>query len=103
VCRSRLDDLIDRTLTDLEGLCETVKLGAALRVKIITIITIDVHGRDVLEQMVQKKTSNVMDFMWQKQLRFEFNDIESIGMKREAWRDPKHKTALCKICDWIQE
>jgi len=86
--------LISRTLLDLDP---------AVRVKVITIITIDVHGRDVIEKMVQKKINNAGDFMWACQLKFEFNDIEAYGVKRESWRAQDQKTAICKIVDWWQE
>jgi dynein heavy chain len=40
------------------------------RVKIITVITIDVHNRDVVTTLVQKKVENNVDFKWQSQLRY---------------------------------
>ena len=44
--KTRLNHLIDRVRTDI---------GKDLRVKIITIITIDVHERDVIDAFVLKK------------------------------------------------
>lgn len=44
--KNRLSHLIDRVRTDI---------GKDLRVKIITIITIDVHERDVIDAFVLKK------------------------------------------------
>jgi dynein heavy chain len=44
--KTRLSHLIDRVRTDI---------GKDLRVKIITIITIDVHERDVIDAFVLKK------------------------------------------------
>lgn len=44
--RSRIKDLIDRVREDLSN---------ELRIKIITIITIDVHSRDCIEKFVDKK------------------------------------------------
>lgn len=41
--------------------------------------------------------------MWACQLKFEFNDIEAYGVKRESWRAQDQKTAICKIVDWWQE
>jgi dynein heavy chain len=35
-----------------------------LRIKIITIITIDVHGRDVIEKFVAQKIMDSGAFMW---------------------------------------
>lgn len=42
----RLKHLIDRVRTDL---------SSELRIKIITIITIDVHERDVVDMLVNRK------------------------------------------------
>lgn len=44
--KSRLADLIDKVRTDLHPL---------ERGKIINIITIDVHGRDVVDKFILKK------------------------------------------------
>jgi dynein heavy chain len=56
----------------LEGLIRLVQgeLKKEDRVKIITVITIDVHSRDVVGSLVLKKVENNVDFKWQSQLRF---------------------------------
>ena len=51
----RLKHLIDRVRTDL---------SAELRIKIITIITIDVHERDVVDMLVTKKIQDSGSFAW---------------------------------------
>ena len=51
----RLDALIERVRTDLD---------ANLRIKIITIITIDVQERDVIQNFVTKKISDMQSFQW---------------------------------------
>jgi hypothetical protein len=55
-----------------------------------------VHGRDVVNEFVIKKTQDSTDFMWQKQLKF--------GMDKNPMRkdDPKqeHNYAVINICDW---
>lgn len=61
----RINKLIDR----VKG--ET--LTRDLRVKIITIITVDVHGRDVVFSFWDKKISDVNNFNWKKQLRFKYS------------------------------
>ncbi|OQS01914.1 dynein heavy chain [Thraustotheca clavata] len=61
VCNSRLDDLIKL----VQG--EMAKLD---RMKVITIITVDVHARDVISTLVAKKVSSALDFTWQSQLRY---------------------------------
>lgn len=54
----RINKLIDRTLD--------LTLSLELRTKIITIITVDVHGRDIVNEFVIKKTQDATDFLWQK-------------------------------------
>ena len=51
----RLKNLIERVRTDL---------SSELRIKIITIITIDVHERDVVEMFVSKKITESQSFAW---------------------------------------
>ena len=80
LCDKRLKDLIRRVLTDLER---------NLRTKIITIITLDVHARDVIEKLVVQKVEGQEDFLWAQQLRF-------------YWMEPITKTLDCeiRICDY---
>lgn len=56
----------------LEGLIRLVQgeLTKSDRVKIITVITFDVHNRDIVSQLVQKKVESNVDFKWQSQLRY---------------------------------
>ena len=51
----RLKHLIDRVRTDL---------SAELRIKIITIITIDVHERDVVDMLINRKIQDSGSFAW---------------------------------------
>lgn len=60
-CVSRLEALIKQVLTPLDK---------NLRIKIITLITIDVHSRDVVQRLVDERTSAPTDFLWQQQLRY---------------------------------
>ncbi|CAM9525363.1 unnamed protein product, partial [Hapterophycus canaliculatus] len=39
------------------------------RAKIITLITIDVHGRDVVQGLIDRRVESNLDFSWQSQLR----------------------------------
>jgi dynein heavy chain len=58
---ARIAALIEKVRSDL---------SMELRVKIITIITIDVHERDVVDAFVLKKIQDVQSFAWQSQLKF---------------------------------
>jgi dynein heavy chain len=61
LCNARLESLI--RLVQME-------LSKGDRVKIITVITIDVHNRDVVGALVAKKVETNVDFKWQSQLRY---------------------------------
>ena len=63
------------------------ELSAGDRVKIITIITIDVHNRDVVTALIKNKVESSIDFKWQSQLRYN-------------WR-PDEKTVNIYICDFV--
>jgi len=83
VILKRLNDLIIRV--------RDASLSKDLRNKIITIITIDVYERDVIEKFLTSKITDVGSFAWQKQLKFYLEK-----------RNPKDEIKLCtaKICDW---
>jgi dynein heavy chain, axonemal len=57
----RINSLINKVRGDLKKL---------ERMKIINIITIDVHGRDVVESFVSKKVMEAESFAWLSQLKF---------------------------------
>ena len=41
--------------------------------KVINIITIDVHGRDVVQNFVTGRINEAESFEWQRQLKFEWS------------------------------
>lgn len=61
VCDQRLQELIKLVLG---------QLSKGDRVKIITIITLDVHARDVIQKLIDEKVEGLEAFLWQQQLRF---------------------------------
>jgi dynein heavy chain len=61
VCDQRLQELIKLVLGSL---------SSGDRVKVITIITLDVHGRDVIQKLIDDKVEGLEAFLWQQQLRF---------------------------------
>jgi dynein heavy chain len=77
-CSSRLDALIRLVQDDLDD---------SDRVKIINIITSDVHNRDVVLGLINKKVESAVDFNWQSQLRF-------------YW-DSDANDVTVKICDFV--
>lgn len=76
-CNNRLSALIQLVLGELSG---------ADRTKIISLITMDVHSRDVVDRLIAQKTEGPNAFAWQQQLRFE-------------WEQPTLDVNV-KICDF---
>jgi dynein heavy chain len=87
----RVDNLIKRVQTPLDR---------GTRGKIITLITIDVHGRDVIEFLVNFKITDASDFKWLSQLRFYWGFCPT-DKHYVSYTDPEKKTCPVKICDWI--
>jgi dynein heavy chain, axonemal len=83
----RINALITRVRTQLTD---------EVRAKIITIITIDVHERDVVEKFVLKKITDSQSFAWQSQLKFIFKVDEFAGKDAE-------KRMRIRITDWATE
>ena len=46
------------------------KLSSNERKKLITLCTIDVHARDVLQRLIDERVDSRMAFQWQSQLRY---------------------------------
>ena len=51
-------------------------LDRLLRLRIVGIITKDVHGRDILERLIKTQTMDTQAFEWQMQLRFYWERYE---------------------------
>ncbi|DAZ93925.1 TPA: hypothetical protein N0F65_008868 [Lagenidium giganteum] len=85
---------LDVSTVRLEELIKLVQgdLGALDRQKIITLITVDVHARDVVQSLITKKVSSALDFQWQSQLRYYTTTVAtSTGSRKEV---------NIKICDY---
>ena len=61
VCNDRLYALIGRVMEPL---------SRGDRTKIITLITLDVHARDVVQTLIDQKAEGPGSFLWAQQLRF---------------------------------
>ena len=59
-----LEDRLKELIKLVQG-----KLGKSERKKIITVITMDVHSKDVVHRLVKEKTEGPYSFAWQQQLR----------------------------------
>lgn len=84
----------DLATVRLEELIKLVQgeLGSLERRKIITLITVDVHARDVVQSLTAKKVSSSQDFQWQSQLRYYSAPVLT-------GRDQKNEVHI-KICDF---
>lgn len=95
----RLENLIKRVRGDLHIL---------ERWKIINIITIDVHSRDVVEKFVIQKISEAESFAWLSQLKFYWENKADSDMHlrqtlRFPWEKDKNKSkCIIRIVDWFR-
>jgi len=70
---SRLESLISLVLGEL---------NARDRTKIITLITVDVHNRDVVQKLIDTKTTDYSAFAWQSQMRMKWKaDTKDVIIK----------------------
>lgn len=77
----RINKLINKVTRPLEIL---------ERMKVINIITIDVHSRDVVQNFVSMRINEAESFPWQSQLKFEWsvdknNDVSTRQFCRFPW------------------
>jgi len=81
VIKTRITKLINKVTRPLDML---------ERMKVINIITIDVHSRDVVQGFVNQKVNEAESFQWQSQLKFEWgpdknNEVSSRQFCRFPW------------------
>ncbi|CAF0752073.1 unnamed protein product [Brachionus calyciflorus] len=68
----RLEDFEKKSFQDLNKLAQLVRqeLPELLRMSLVSLITIDVHARDIVTEMVRIKVQDEQNFEWLKQLRY---------------------------------
>lgn len=68
---TRLEELIHLVLGDLTP---------SDRIKIMTLITVDVHNRDVIAKLIEQKITEASAFAWQSQMRYTWEDPLVVGI-----------------------
>jgi dynein heavy chain len=89
------DDRIERLIKRVQ-----TPLDSGLRAKIITVITIDVHSRDIVEALAVQKIFEVTDFKWVSQLRFYWSFCPQ-DRELVTYTPMDQQTCVIKICDWV--
>jgi len=72
-----LNEYYNKCNNDLLELVDTIRTetNRLMKLKISPLIVQDVHNRDVVENLIKSKTTNILDFEWLSQLRF-YNEDE---------------------------
>ncbi len=67
--------LYEKQCAQLSDIIEIIngELSSNDRKKLITLCTVDVHARDVVQRLIDEKTENANCFQWQSQMRYVYN------------------------------
>jgi dynein heavy chain len=88
-----LGELISTTRTKLEK---------GQRMRVMCMITLDAHQRDIVAKMNLMKVEAADHFMWMSQLKLRFCQPQKGFLSRDPnLRDEMGKRAECKICDAV--
>ncbi|CDJ30567.1 uncharacterized protein EMH_0006840 [Eimeria mitis] len=73
-----MEQCMEKHVEELKSAIKLVQgsLTPALRQKIMCIITIDTHGRDIIQRLLDERANSVDCFQWQSQLKY-FWDTET--------------------------
>eukprot|EP00958_Prasinococcus_capsulatus_P007761 scaffold712_cov404-Prasinococcus_capsulatus_cf.AAC.19 len=77
---------LDTCKTQLRDLSSAVRseLTKLERKKVVALITIDVHARDIVESLIANNVSSENEFGWQMQLRYEWNEASNESLIRQT-------------------
>jgi dynein heavy chain len=75
---------LQRCTSDMHELIKLVytKLSKPDRKKVISLITMDVHARDMVDKLVKEKAASTLAFTWQMQMRLYFTPEDGVTSAR---------------------
>ena len=94
-------------VTQLAGLIELIngELTKLDRKKLITLCTIDVHARDVVQRLIDERVESGTAFQWQSQLRYVVNEkSETTQVRGRGWLWGECERPTCSgriVCSMI--
>ena len=77
---------LEKNRADFKDMTVVVRgqLSGLHRKIIAALITIDVHARDIVEELYDAARSSTNDFKWQMQLRYYWNDDDDVCAVRQT-------------------
>lgn len=89
----------EKQLEDLIRLTQS-NISSAERQRVMVLITMDAHGRDIVANMIRDGVQDASSFQWQSQLKHYFSPAQGSFLKRDkAFRGPHDERAQILICD----
>jgi dynein heavy chain len=79
-----LEDWFNINVSQIEVLTDLVRgeLSDLKRRVIVALITVDVHARDIVEELKADQVSSINEFKWMKQLKYYWDeDADDIRIK----------------------
>ena len=88
---NQLEDLIKLTQSNID---------TATRQRVMALITMDAHGRDIVQSMIRNGVDDAKSFQWQSQLKHYFSPAQGSFLKRDMdYRGANDERAQILICD----
>merc|ERR1719336_2553277 len=76
VCTARLSEMIKLVMGEL---------NSRDRTKVMTLITVDVHNRDVVQMLIDNKIASNSEFSWQSQMRYRMTEENRVQVLVADW------------------
>ena len=75
-CAAGLIQCLDVQVEHLREQCRlaATRISVLQRMRLVALITIDVHNRDIIEDLMRRRVQSVDDFGWQMRLRYYWED-----------------------------